>query len=88
MKNEDQKCFKWCITRALNPVKKNAERITKDLREQSKDLCWKGIDFPVELDKIGNFERRNDVSVNVFGFENIFSAGMRCLQFISSLFHR
>ena len=22
MKNEDQKCFKWCITRALNPVKK------------------------------------------------------------------
>ena len=66
MKNEDQKCFKWCITRALNPVEKHAERITEDLRNQSADLCWRGIDFPVEIDKIGNFEKRNDVSVNVF----------------------
>ena len=22
LKNEEQKCFKWCVTRALNPVKK------------------------------------------------------------------
>ena len=59
LKNEDQKCLKWCITRALNPVENHPERITEDLRNQSVDLCWRGIDFPVELDKIGNFERRN-----------------------------
>ena len=29
MKNEVDKCFKWCVTRALNPVDKNAERITQ-----------------------------------------------------------
>ena len=29
MKNEDDECFKWSVTRALNPVDKNAERITK-----------------------------------------------------------
>ena len=29
MKNEDDQCFKWRVTRALNPVDKNAERISK-----------------------------------------------------------
>jgi predicted transcriptional regulator of viral defense system len=29
MKNDDDECFKWAVTRALNPVDKNSERITK-----------------------------------------------------------
>ena len=29
IKNEDDECFKWSITRALNPVEKNSERIDK-----------------------------------------------------------
>ena len=32
MKNEDNECFKWSVPRALNPVDKNSERISKDLR--------------------------------------------------------
>ena len=40
IKNEDDECFKWAITRALNPVEKNSERIDKKLRETSKDLNW------------------------------------------------
>jgi Rho termination factor, N-terminal domain len=39
VKNDDDECFKWCITRALNPSDKNQERITKELMEQSKKLC-------------------------------------------------
>ena len=35
MQNEDDQCFKWCITRALNPVARDSERITSKLREQS-----------------------------------------------------
>ena len=31
MKNQDNQCFKWSVTRALNPVDKHAERITKEL---------------------------------------------------------
>ena len=31
LKNEDDKCFKWAITRALNPVEKNSERIDRKL---------------------------------------------------------
>ena len=41
LKNEDDECFKWAITRALNPVEKDSERIDKKLRETSKVLTWK-----------------------------------------------
>ena len=46
MKNKDDQCFKWAVTRALNPVEKNAERISEELREQSETLNWDGIEFP------------------------------------------
>jgi hypothetical protein len=29
MKNKDNECFKWAVTRALNPVQEHGERITK-----------------------------------------------------------
>jgi len=71
MKNNDQECFKWCIVRALNPIEKNSERITKDLRKQAEQLNWKDITFPVALKEIDKFERNNDgISVNIFGYEN------------------
>ena len=37
-KNSDNFCFKWCITRALNPVDKNAERIDKNLQKQAEEF--------------------------------------------------
>src|SRR5688572_5813510 len=71
LKNHDDECFKWCITRALNPTEDNPHRITRDLKEQSEKLDWSGIHFPVAADAniIGKFERNNSVSVNVFGYE-------------------
>ena len=70
MKNEDNQCFKWCITRALNPVGSHPERITNDLRKQSEEFDWKDIDFPVTINQISKFERRNEkISVSVFFFE-------------------
>ena len=36
--NEDEECFKWVITRALNPVEKKSERIDIKLREKSEVL--------------------------------------------------
>ena len=72
MKNEDEECFKWCITRALNPVDKNSERITKELKEQSDELDWSRIQFLVTADanEINKFERNNNIGVYVFGYEN------------------
>ena len=49
LKNEDNQCFKWCVVRALNPVDKNPNRITKELIEQAKSLNWNGLKFPVDL---------------------------------------
>ena len=69
MKNMDNKCFKWCVARALNPVEKNAERITKILHRQAEKLNWEGLNFPVELSQITHFEKLNEISVNVYGYE-------------------
>ena len=69
-KNEDNQCFKWCIARALNPVKKNSERITKELIEQAKSLNWNELKFPVGLKAFKIFENNNpSISINVFGYE-------------------
>ena len=72
MKNEDDECFKWCVTRALNSVEDHPERITTELREQAKLLDWNGIEFPVAVDEnvIRRFERNNNVSVNIFGYDD------------------
>ena len=70
MKNNDDQCFKWCVTRALNPVAHKQERVTKLLREQSKQLNWDNIVFPVSLNDISKFEKHNtDIAVNIFGYE-------------------
>ena len=54
-KNEDDECFKWATTRALNPVEKNCERIDKKLREKSEVLNWDGLKFSVNLSDINTF---------------------------------
>ena len=71
MKNEDNECFKWCVTRALNMKNKNNERIDKELIEKSKELNWKGIEFPFKLNQIAKFEKNNpDISVTVCCFKD------------------
>ena len=72
LKYEDEECFKWAITRVVNPVEKNSERIDIKLREQSEVLNWEGLKFPVNLSDINKFENHNSSnSVNVFGYENL-----------------
>ncbi len=68
MKNDDDQCFKWAVTRALNPTDKNPDRITKELRDQAKKLNWDGITFPVKVKDIHIWEKNNDKLVNVFGY--------------------
>ena len=64
MKNNDNECFKWCVTRALNMKNNHPERIDKELIEKSKELNWEGIEFPFKLNQIGKFEKNNpDIAV-------------------------
>ena len=72
LRNEDDECFKWVITRALNPVEKNSERIDRKLRETSKTLNWEGLKFPVNFSDINIFENHNSsISVNVSGYKKL-----------------
>ena len=69
MKNEDNKCFLWCVLRALNPIDKNAERIDKDLKSKEDTLNMSGISYPVDLKGIERFEKQNpDISISVLGY--------------------
>ena len=67
IKNRDNECFKWSVTRFLNPVDRDAERMSKILREQSEKYNWDGISFPTPLKEIPRFEKNNNVSINVLG---------------------
>ena len=68
LKNEDDECFKWTITRALNAVEKHCESIDRKRQETSKVLNWEGPKFPVNLTDINKFENHNcSIFVNVFG---------------------
>ena len=77
MKNDDQECFKWCITRALNQTNYHQERVTDELRKQSEKLDWSGISFPTTLQQIGNFERKNGLAIFVFSFDGEFVFPLR-----------
>ena len=69
MKNEDNKCFLWCVLRALNPKDDHPERIDKDLRSKEDTLNMSGITYPVELKYIKRFEKQNsDISISILGY--------------------
>ena len=70
MKNEDNnKCFLWCVLRALNPKDDHPERIDKDLKSKEDTLNMEGIAYPVNLKDINRFEKQNlDISISVLGY--------------------
>ena len=63
---EDNECFKWVITIAEYPCKKNPQKVTKRVKEASKNFNWEGINFPTTFDKIHTFEKDNpEYGINV-----------------------
>jgi hypothetical protein len=70
MQNKDNMCFKWAITRALNPVVDNPHRVTKELKEQAEKYDWDGITFPSKVKDISIREKINGANINLFGFDD------------------
>ena len=69
MKNEDDKCFMWCVLRALNPKDDHSERIDKDLKSKQDTLNMEGIDYPVNFRGIDRFEKQNpNISISILGY--------------------
>lgn len=70
VKNEgDHECFKWAVTSAVFPKKKDPQRRDK-LVVESKNFDWTGIEFPVTLKQIDKFEKQNKYAIKVYGYEN------------------
>ena len=68
-KNEnDEECFKWAVTAALNynEIKSNPERMS-NIVGYTNNYNWSGLEFPVAINKISEFEKNNDIVVNVLG---------------------
>lgn len=68
IKNEDQKCFLWSVLAALHPVQTNSNYVAH-YKDHEHSLDMTGIDFPVSLSKVEKFEKQNNLSINVFGYE-------------------
>ena len=66
----NEECFKWAVITALHHVeiKSHREKISK-LRRYADNEDWGGLEFPLPIKGISEFERRNDVSVKVLDVE-------------------
>ena len=70
MQNKENKCFLWCVLRALNPKGGHPERLDKKLMDKENTLNMEGICYPVSLKDINKFEKQNPtMSITVFGYE-------------------
>ena len=69
MQNEDDKCFMWCVLRALYPKDNHPERIDKDLKSKQDNINMGGICYPVDFRAIDRFEHLNpNISISVLGY--------------------
>jgi hypothetical protein len=70
VKNKDNECFKWAVLSALHPVDHTShpDRVSK-YQEHCDKYDWTGIKYPTELNNIQLFERLNNISINVFGYD-------------------
>ena len=68
IKNKDQKCFLRCHIRHIDPSWEHPERIKKTDKKLLKNLII--IEFPVQEKDFNKTEVKNNICINVFGYEN------------------
>ena len=62
--NDDKECFKWLVIAVENAGMKDPQCIS-NLRKLMDNYDWSGLEFPVSIKDIGQFETRNNISVNI-----------------------
>ena len=70
IKNNGQKCFLWCHVRHINPIKIHPGITTKEDKKLVKNLDNDQIEFPVQEIDFSKIETKNNICINVFGYEN------------------
>ncbi|CAB4023342.1 Gastrula zinc finger, partial [Paramuricea clavata] len=69
MQNNDNKCFMWSHLRHVRPKARRATTITRQDMEFAENLDYEEIDFPVKISDIDKIERKNSISISVFGYK-------------------
>lgn len=69
VRNRDQKCFLYSVLAKLYPAKRNPSRVSHYYAYLNK-VNMQGIHYPVHITQISKFENQNNISVNVFGYED------------------
>ena len=62
--------FLWCHVRHINSSNKHPERIKKTDRKMAEGLNYDEIELPVQEKDFNKIEVKNNVCINVFGYEN------------------
>ena len=62
--------FLWFHVRFINPSKEHPRRIKKVDKRIAKELNYDGVEFPAQEKDFSKIEVKNNISINVFGYEN------------------
>ena len=62
--------FLWCHVRHINPSKEHPGRIKKVDKKIAEKLDYDRIEFPVKEKDFDKIEVKNNICINVFGYEN------------------
>lgn len=84
IKNDDEFCFAYSVLAAVYTPTTHSDRVTSypDFHQY---FDFTGLDFPVPLKQISKFESQNNLSINVYGLENIFTNGKMHCQIVGPL---
>ena len=66
----DNECFKWCLVRYSHPADHHPARTRQVDRLYGGKLDFKDIKFPLKVRDIHKIEKKNSISISVFGYKN------------------
>ena len=71
IKNEDELCFKWSILVAFHhkDSSNNKNSVYSYTKYDNENYDFSMLTFPVKITDISKFERKNNISVNVYGVD-------------------
>src|SRR2546425_8680089 len=69
IKNEDDKCFIYCLGRRFDPNPQNGhlEKCNKHLKKACEELGFDQIKTPVKISDIPKIEKQFDITINIYG---------------------
>ena len=71
IQNNDKKCFLRSMLALFHPLqyRNHPDRVSK-YQEHECELDMSGIQYPVDIKDIGKFGHQNNISINVYGYED------------------